>query len=175
MKKQMQIATVSPGAIDDIWQRRATAGAIAAARKIVSDGNIPPGTQIARLGDVEWGWLVAAILFGWISVRAEQATVENLDTEQTIRMTAIDPQPWDLGAVTAILPELATEMDGMDWSQPVGLWSSETMSEFLLVAMRLIRKAMIARDSSERGITKKSREAIAHEDGWERDGDHIPF
>jgi hypothetical protein len=26
------------------------------------------------LSDVEMGWLVAAILFGWISTRAEQAT-----------------------------------------------------------------------------------------------------
>jgi hypothetical protein len=30
------------------------------------------------------------------------------------------------------------------------------MSKFLLTAMRLIRKAMIARDFSERGIDKKS-------------------
>jgi hypothetical protein len=175
MKKHMQIRQVSPGAIEDIWQRRATAAAIASARKIVSDGTIPPGTQIARLGDGEWGWLVAAILFGWIATRAEQATAENLDTEQTVRMTTIDPQPWDMGAVMSILPDLATEMSDVDWSQPIGAWPRETMAEFLLVAMRLIRQAMIARDSGERGITKESRKAIIHEDGWERDGDDVPF
>ena len=41
------------------------------------DGPIPPGTPIGRLGDVEWGWIVAAILFGWIATRAEQATAES--------------------------------------------------------------------------------------------------
>jgi hypothetical protein len=65
------IGEVSPSAIEDAWQRQATAAAIAAARKVVRvDGVIPPGTPIGRLGDVEWGWLVAAILFGWISTRA---------------------------------------------------------------------------------------------------------
>ena len=79
-------------AIEDAWQRRATAAAIEAARGVVKvDGPIPPGTPIGRLGDIEWGWIVAAILFGWISTRAEQATAEKLDTEQTIRMTGSTP------------------------------------------------------------------------------------
>ena len=69
-------------------------------------------------------------------------------------MTALDPEPWDAGAVTAILPELAETPD-IDWAKPLGAWPRETMVEFLLVAMRLIRKAMIARDISERGITQK--------------------
>ena len=63
------------------------------------DGPIPPGTPIGRLGEIEWGWLVAAILFGWISTRAQQAAAEQLDAEQTIRMTGLDPDPWDAGAV----------------------------------------------------------------------------
>ena len=112
------------------------------------DGVIPPGTPIGRLSEVEWGWIVAAILFGWISTRAEQATAENIDTERAIRMTALDPEPWDAGAVAAILPELAETPD-IDWSKPLGEWPRETMVEFLLAAMRLIRKAMIARDISE--------------------------
>ena len=70
-------------------------------------------------------------------------------------MTALDPEPWDAGAVTAILPELAETPD-IDWSKPLAAWPRETMVEFLLVAMRLIRKAMIARDISESGITRKS-------------------
>ena len=116
---------------------------------------IPPGTPIGRLREVEWGWIVAAILFGWISTRAEQAAIENIDTERAIRMTALDPEPWDAGAVTAILTELAETPD-IDWSKPLAAWPRETMVEFLLVAMRLIRKAMIARDISERGIIQKS-------------------
>ena len=86
----------------------ATAAAIAGARGVVQmDGPIPPGTPIGRLGDVEWGWIVAAILFGWIATRAEQAASEQFDTEQTIRITGLDPNPWDAGAVATILPELA--------------------------------------------------------------------
>jgi hypothetical protein len=107
------------------------------------------------LGEIEWGWLVAAILYGWIGTRSTQATAEEIDTERCIRMTGLDPEPWDTGAVAAILPELA-EIPDIDWSKPFGAWPQETVINFLLVAMRLIRKAQIARDMSDRGITRKS-------------------
>lgn len=157
MKKVRTIGEVSLGALEDQWQRDATAAAIAGARGVVRmDGPIPPGTPIGRLSDVEWGWIVAAILFAWISVRAQQAAAENLDTERTIRLSALDPQPWDSGAITAILPELASACSDVDWSKPLSDWSRETVVGFLLKAMLLIRKAMIARDISESGITRKS-------------------
>jgi hypothetical protein len=94
-------------------------------------------------------------LFGWISTRAQQAASEQLDTEQTIRLTGLDPDPWDAGAVVAILPELA-DTPGIDWSKPVASWPRETMVEFLTTALALIRKAVIARDLSDKGITRKS-------------------
>jgi hypothetical protein len=145
--KTRTIPQVSPAAIEDVWQRRASAAAVAGARAVVEDGGpIPPRTPVGRLSDIQWGWIVAAILFAWISIRAEQATAEQLDTERTLRMTALD----------TILPELAAACPDIDWTQPLGAWPRETMVEFLLVAMRLIRKAMIARDISERGITQKS-------------------
>jgi hypothetical protein len=113
VKKARAIGQVSLSALEDEWQRRATAAAIEAARGVIRmDGPIPPLTPIGRLSDTEWGWIVAAILFAWISARAEQAAAENLDTERTIRI--------------------------------------------LLQAMPLIRKAMIARDMGEKGITRKS-------------------
>jgi hypothetical protein len=159
-KKMRVIGIPTPAALDDAWQRRATSVAIEAARKVVSvDGVIPPGTPVGRLGDGEWGWLVAAVLFGWISTRAEQATAESIDTELAIRTSGLDPEPWDAGAVIAILPKLA-EMPGVDWSKPFGEWSRETVTQFLLTAMRLIRKAMIARDISERGITRNSSATV---------------
>jgi hypothetical protein len=159
-KRVRTIGIPTASALEDVWQRRATAAAIEAARKVVKvDGVIPPGTPIGRLGDVEWGWIVAAILFGWISTRAEQATVEQIDTELAIRMTALDPEPWDAGAVMTILPELA-EMPDVDWAKPVGEWPRETVTQFLLTAMRLIRKAMTARDISERGITRNSSATV---------------
>ena len=158
MKKARAIGEVSLSAIEDQWQRDATAAATAAARRVVQMGGpIPPGTPIGRLSDTELGWILSAALFAWISKRAEQAAAENLDTERTIRMTALDPQPWDAGAVAAILPELADACAGIvDWSKPLAEWPRETIIEFLLKAMPLIRKAVIARDLSEKGITRKS-------------------
>jgi hypothetical protein len=157
MKKTSTIGQVSLSALEDEWQRRATAAALEAARDIVQlGGPVPPGTPVGRLNDTEWGWVFAAMLFAWIRTRAEQAVAEQLDTEQTIRLTALDPQPWDAGAIAAILPELASTCGAIDWSQPVTAWPRDTMIEFLLTAMRLIRKAMIARDLSDRGITRQS-------------------
>jgi hypothetical protein len=155
MRKLRAIGMVSETALEDEWQRRATAAAIEAARGVVQmDGPIPPGTPIGRLADTEWGWVLAAMLFAWIRTRAEQASCEQLDTEQTIRLTALDPEPWDAGAVAAILPELAST--SFDWSQPITAWPKDTMIEFLLTAMRLIRKANIARDLSDKGVTRAS-------------------
>jgi hypothetical protein len=153
--KKKPISKVSLSAIEDAWQRQATSAAISAARGVIQmDGPIPPGTPIGRLGDAEWGWVVAAILFGWIRTRAEQATAEGLDTERTIRLTALDPDPWDAGAVSSILSELA-EYE-IDWSLPLAQWPRETMVEFLTKALSLIRKATIARDFSDNGVTRKS-------------------
>src|SRR6516162_6798690 len=104
-------------------------------------GPIPPGTPIGRLSDTELGWILSAALFAWISKRAEQAAAENLDTERTIRMTALDPQPWDAGAVAAILGELVDACAGLDWSKPLAQWP---------------REAMIARDLSDKGVTRQS-------------------
>jgi hypothetical protein len=157
MRKLRRIGEVSDSALEDEWQRRATAAAIEAARGVVKlDGPVAPNVPIGRLGDVEWGWVFAAMLFAWISKRAEQATSEQLDTEQAIRLTALDPEPWDAGAVAAILPDLADACSGVDWSQPLTAWPKDTMVEFLLTAMRLIRRAMIARDLSEKGVTRQS-------------------
>jgi len=155
-KKPHSVGEISLSAIEDVWQRRATEAAIAAARGIVHlGGPIPPGTPIGRLTDIELGWLAAAILFAWIKTRAEQAVSEGLDSDRTIRLIALDPQPWDGGAVASILPELADRSD-TDWSVPLAQWSREAMVEFLCAALGLIRKAMIARDASSRGVTRQS-------------------
>ena len=86
-----------------------------------------------------------------------EAAAEQLDIEQTIRVTGLDPQPWDIGAIMAILTELADACPDIDWSQSLASWPREIMADFLLTAMRLIRKAMIARDLSGKGITRKSK------------------
>ena len=157
MKKPRTLGQVSPSALDDVWQRQATAAAIEAARAVIQIGGpIPPGTPVGRLADSEWGWVLAAMLFAWLSARAEQAAAEQLDTEQCIRMTALDPEPWDAGAVAAILPDLPNACPDIDWSQPLARWPRDTMVEFLLTGMRLIRRATIARDLSDKSITRQS-------------------
>ena len=161
-KKARTIGEVSLSALEDQWQRDATAAAITAMRGVVQmDGPIPPGTPVGRLSEAELGWILSAGLFAWISKRAEQATAEQIDTEQCIRMTALDPQPWEAGAVAAILPELADACSGkVDWSKPLAQWPREDIIEFLLKAMSLIHKAMIARDLSEKGISRKSNASV---------------
>jgi hypothetical protein len=156
-QRMRKVGPIAKSSIEDAWQRKATEAAIAAARGVVKhDGPIPPLTPIGRLSDIEWGWIVAAILFGWIRTRAEQATAENLDAELTIRASGLEPEPWDAGAVLAILPDLASACPDLDWSKPLTSWSRETMTEFLLTALRLVRQAMLARDRSEQGITRKA-------------------
>jgi hypothetical protein len=150
-KSIFKIGIPRPGAVDDIWQRRATAAAIAAIREVIAGDAIPKGAPIGRLTDVELGWLAAAGLFAWIRTRAEQAAAEGWDTEQALRRTALEPQPWDAGAVLHILPQLA-ELEGIDWERPVGSWSKDTVTHFLLAAMKLISAAMTARDVSSSGI-----------------------
>src|SRR5262245_49673341 len=106
MKKARTIGEDSQSTLEDQRQRDAVSSSIAAARGVIRmDGPIPPGTPIGRLSDTEWGWIVAGILFAWIGKRAEQAAAESLDTERTIRIVALDPQPWEAGAVAAILPD----------------------------------------------------------------------
>jgi hypothetical protein len=138
----------------DEWQRRATAAAIAAARKVANGVAINKNAPVSRLSDLEWGWIVSAILFSWISTHAEQATAEGLDTEQTVRLTGLDPNPWDAGAVRTILPSLCEEAQ-IDWTIPLKDWSTETMTTFLVTALGLIRKATIARDLGS-GVTRRS-------------------
>jgi hypothetical protein len=147
---------MASSAAEDDWQRLATDAAISAARNIVlgDDAAINKNAPVGRLGDIEWGWIVAAILFAWIRTRAEQAAAEEIDTERAIRMTGLDKNPWDAGAIAAILPELA-RCRGIDWSKPLSDWPREAMIEFLLEALRLVRRGMIARDLGD-GITRKS-------------------
>ena len=59
-RKTKPVAKLS---FEDVWQRRATEAAIAAARGVVKpDGPVPPLTPVGRLSDTEWGWIAAAIL-----------------------------------------------------------------------------------------------------------------
>jgi hypothetical protein len=138
------------------WQDRATAAAVKAARGIVlgDAAVVPMMTPVGRLSDVQWGWIVAAVLFAWIKVRAEQAASEGRDVELTIRDGASGA--WDAGAIANTLPALA-DMPGIDWSKPLADWSPDQMIAFLTNALGLVQQAMAARDRGP-GISRKANE-----------------
>jgi hypothetical protein len=131
--------------LDAVWQRRATADAVAAVRKVFEDGDIPRGTLVGRLSDHELGWVATAAIFAWIKSRAEAATSLGWDTEEALRLTGTDPEPWDVGAVARVLPELG-QLPGLDWTKPIGAWSKEDIIRFLLTATKLVATAMVARN-----------------------------
>jgi hypothetical protein len=159
--KKLRVTTTL-SAIEDVWLRRATAVAIEEARAVVSGGAMQPLTPIGRLGEVEWGWIVAAVLFGWIRTRAEQATDTGIGVEQSIRTIGVDPDPWDIGSITSILPELAAA-NVVDWSKPLADLSADEMMLFLNDALTLIRKAMAARDRGQSLVTRRTPAGTARE------------
>jgi hypothetical protein len=140
---------------EDTWQAKATEAAIAAARKIaLNSSGLLPMTPVGRLTDLQWGWIVTAAIFGWIQTRVEQASGEGLDQEEAVRLTGLNPSPCDVAAVTSILPKLA-DQGAIDWSQPLEAWSKDTMTSFLLLALRLISAAETARDHGDGKILRK--------------------
>jgi hypothetical protein len=158
--QKARIASIS--AEQDEWLRRAFAAAVAAAKDLVDDrGPIRSNIAIGRLGDSEWKWIVSAAVSAWVAIRSEQAAAEGWDLEQTIRMTRLEPCPWDTGAVIKILPQLAQARGDFDWSLPVGSWSKEALAGFLLAAFNLIQRATIARDVVEEQLAGKPTSADA--------------
>jgi hypothetical protein len=139
---------------ENAWQAKATDAAIAAARKIALSTALPAMTPVGRLSDHQWGWIVTAVIFGWIETRCEQAIEEGLDPEHAARMTGLSPSPCDVAIVRSILPALCDQA-AIDWSQPLAAWSKDTMVNFLLLAWQLIGKAELARDQGPGGITRK--------------------
>jgi hypothetical protein len=143
---------------EDEWQRRATAAAIAAVRRLTRGANaaINENMPVGRLKDHQFGWIAAAAIFAWLATRAEQAASESLDVERVIRASAFDSNPWDAGAVAAILPRLAQA--DFDWTKPFLAWPRETAIEFLVEALKLVRLGIVARDLGSSGgavITRK--------------------
>jgi hypothetical protein len=139
-----------PAVVHSEWQRRATAAATEAARKLIG-GKIPMMTPVGRLTDRELGWLVMSAICAWIANRAEQACAEGFDlqaVEDALRNPGSEnatPSPWDAGAVATILPDLA-DLKDIDWRLPLRDWSQETMIRFLCAGFELMRQAFASRD-----------------------------
>ena len=115
------------------WLDKATAAAIAGARKIALGSGPLMNTPVGRLNDHEWGMIITAAIFGWIEVRVQQAIAEGLDQEEAVRLTGFSPDPCDIAVVSSILPKLADEA-GIDWGLPLSAWSKGQMTNFLMLA-----------------------------------------
>lgn len=149
------------------WLDRATAAAVAGARKIVLGNGPLMNTPAGRLTDHEWGMIVTAVIFGWVEIRVQQAIAEGVDQEQAVRLTGFAPDPCDVAVVTSILPTLA-DTAGVDWSLSLSAWSKDSMTNFLLLAWQLIRDAEHARDHGPGKILRRAEFS-------EETGDPIPF
>jgi hypothetical protein len=156
--RNARVASVT--AENDAWVRRATAAAIAAAKDLVAtQGPIRSSTLIGKLDDSQWAWIASTVIWQWVATPAEQATTEGLDVERAIRITKLNPDPWNVGAVKSILPELAKSCPGFDWTRPANTWSRDELSQFLLTAFTLIQRASAARDATEEKIAGKPASA----------------
>lgn len=155
--------------LENEWLDKATAAAVAAARRIVLSGPLM-NAPVGRLSDHEWGIICAAVIFGWVETRVQQAIAEGRDQEgqeEMVRCTGSSPSPCDSAVVRSILPMLADKA-GIDWTLPLTAWSSDAMVGFLLLAWRLLGEAETARDHGPGKILKRA-------EFDEKTGDPIPF
>lgn len=151
-----QAAQKAPRQIEADWDLKATQSAIAGARQVCQEqGGVNARAAIGSLSDIEWGWIAAGAVFGWIKTKAEQAVEEGCGYDTAIRtMAHRDPAPWEAGAVGTILPALGG-LEGVDWTKPVGEWSKDQIVSFAWQIYRLTNAALAARD--EGSIDKITR------------------
>jgi hypothetical protein len=90
-------------------------------------------TPVGRLNARQWGMIITSVIFAWTETKVEQAIAEGLSSEQTIRLTGLDPDPCDVAVIRSILPAVA-DSSAIDWSQPLASWSPDQMTNFLLSA-----------------------------------------
>ena len=144
--------------LEDAWQRRATDAAIASARKVVGQNGLNAKAMVGSLSDQEWGCIVTSVIFGWITVRAQQAVAEGSPSEITIRtIGGADPEPWRQGAIESILPGFA-DIPGLDWEKPLAQWSKQEIVTMLHHGHRLIEAAIAAQGETDRFMFRSAAE-----------------
>lgn len=168
------------------WDVKASQAAIDAAKSVISGDGINSRAMISSLSDIEWGWIVAAVIFGWIKAKAEQAVAEGCGYEEKIKfMAGAEPQPWEAGAVASVLGILA-ETPGIDWSQPVGSWTKDQITTFTWQAHKLVAQAIDRRNegATDKIVQRLSQPAMEREISAKHGGslmsraelkDEVPF
>jgi hypothetical protein len=82
------VKKLRPRAVQDLWQRQATAAAIQSARKMIGNSVVPAETPIGMVSDEQLGWLLCAGICSWIATRAAQAVGDRGRHPQHRRRTA---------------------------------------------------------------------------------------
>jgi hypothetical protein len=150
----------------DKWTKQALDASIAAAKDLIGkDGPVRPDIPIGRLTGNEWGWFVSTAVSAWVRTRSEQASVEGWNYERACHATGLDPDPWLVGAVAAVLSKLADACSGLDWSKPIGEWEKCDVVAFLIVGFGLVQRALAARDAAENppGAAGTNPDVVARE------------
>lgn len=161
----MATAVKKPRDIEADWDAKATQSAIDAAREVIGANGINGRALISSLSDIEWGWIAAASIFAWIKTKSQQATAEGGGYDIPIRtMAHRDPAPWEAGAVSTILPALG-DLQGVDWSKPIGEWSKDAIVSFAWQIHRLTDAALAARDegAGDKIVQRLSQSAMERE------------
>jgi hypothetical protein len=134
----------------DAWTKKAFEACAAAINDLIGvDGLFRSTTPIGRLTEPERGWLVSTVVSTWVRVRSEQAATEGWNYERAAHSVPVDPDPWVVGAIAAILSKLAEACPDAPWASPVGEWKKDDVVAFLLAAFNLIQHALAARDAAE--------------------------
>lgn len=108
---------------------------------------INPNSTLRTLSTFELGWIVNMAISQWICERSRQVTTVRGAERLIHTLDSQTPEPWERGAVTAILPSLGDFLAENNLTgKPIGEWDKEGICLFLWIAYRLIDGARIARD-----------------------------
>lgn len=162
---------------------KATDSAIEGVREAMA--SINSRAAIGSLSQLELGWIAMGAVFNWIKTKSEQAVAEGVGYDETIRAMRLLPPPWEVGAVTSILPALGN-VEGVPWDKPMNEWSKQQIICFSWNAYQLVNAALQARDAgSADKLTQKASRSTAEREHSARNGgpllsrkewdDDIPF
>jgi hypothetical protein len=136
------------GRVDDEATQNALAAGSAAGRSLVHGNGINPRAMVGSLSETEWNYLSLAIVCGWIKSKSEHAIQEGLDVDDQLLSIGRDPEPAEIGAIETALKTLA-DIQGVDWSRPVGEWNKAMMANFAWHCSRIVNSALdLQRDTT---------------------------
>lgn len=126
-----------------------TASAVDMVRRVIGDepggGFVPPTIRLCDLRDWHWHKIVEAVTSGWIIERSRQITIDRFNEPNFLAMNE-EPEPFSLGAVQAILPELGQFVESMGLKGPIHTWSKLEITLFVRRAADLAAYAETVRD-----------------------------